>query len=231
MKNYALLIQLINMVEIIENQNGGEKEISLADFSNYIIRQSQVPLSDNQHADSMAALIPGERTSSFIDLEKDKRVENNISRIIVLLNRHVRNYTKKVFDDTPLQTLEEFSYLTMLYNVSSLTKSELINLNFQEKTSGTEVIKRLLAYRLAVQFDDQLDKRSQRVKITDSGKELIDSIAKDISSVSESLVSILPNKERERLLAILQKLDVYHSAEFSKNKVVKYRNTKSAGSR
>ncbi|RZJ87220.1 MAG: MarR family transcriptional regulator, partial [Chryseobacterium sp.] len=154
--------------------------------------------------------------------------ENNISRIIVLLNRHVRNYTKKVFDDTPLQTLEEFSYLTMLYNVSSLTKSELINLNFQEKTSGTEVIKRLLAYGLAVQFDDQLDKRSQRVKITDSGKELIDSIAKDISSVSESLVSILPNKERERLLAVLQKLDVYHSTEFSKNKVVKYRNAKPA---
>ncbi len=219
MKNYSLLVQLIGIVEQLENEHGQEKEISLNDFSDYLMsKKAATPFADE--GNPKIKLIPEERTSKVISLEKKKGTENNISRLLLLLTRHARNYAKKAFENTPFQTLEEFSYLAMLYNVPSVTKSELINNNFQEKTSGTEVIRRLLANEVATQFDDKLDKRSKRVMITAKGKKLLESVFRNMGYISELLVHNLSTEERSFLLAILQKLDTYHRAEFPNTKAL-----------
>lgn len=114
----------------------------------------------------------------------------------------------------------------MLYNATSVTKSELINNNFQEKTSGTEIIRRLIAHELALQFDDKLDKRSKRVMITPQGKKLLESIFSNMSSISELLVHNLSADERGYLLAILQKLDTFHRAEFPATKAFRIEDLK-----
>ncbi|QXV63766.1 winged helix DNA-binding protein [Mucilaginibacter sp. 21P] len=213
-KHYNLLVQLIHLVEELENEHGFEKDLTMQDFQDYLNRSKakEVALVSQQDNPSIK---PEQRESDVINLDKKKNVENNISRLLLLLNRHARNYSKKAFENTPLQTLEELSYLAMLYNITSITKSELINQNFQEKTSGTEVIRRLLANELAVQFNDGLDKRSKRLKITENGKRLLESMFKKLGLVSELLVHNLATDERDMLLAILQKLDIFHRSEYA----------------
>ena len=52
----------------------------------------------------------------------------------------------------------------------SLNKGELIQKQVMEKTSGTEIINRLIKLGLIEQFDDETDKRSMRVKMTVLGR-------------------------------------------------------------
>lgn len=212
MKNYSLLIQLIGIAEQIENEHGQEKEVTLNEFADYLKNKIDTNLPKEELP--QLSLKPAERSSQVIDIERKKGLENNISRLFLLLVRHARNYAKKAFENTPLQTLEEFSYLAMLYNAPSITKSELITNNFQEKTSGTEVIRRLIKNEMALQFDDKLDKRSKRVSITPKGREMLESIFRDMGSISELLVHDLTTAEREYLLAILQKMDKFHRLSF-----------------
>ncbi|QXV66776.1 winged helix DNA-binding protein [Mucilaginibacter sp. 21P] len=213
-KNYNLLVQLIHLVEELENEHGFEKDLTMQDFQDYLNRSKPKEVAHSSQQNQIS-IKPEQRESDVINLDKKKNVENNISRLLLLINRHARNYAKKAFENTPLQTLEELSYLAMLYNITSITKSELINQNFQEKTSGTEIIRRLLANELAVQFNDGLDKRSKRLKITENGKRLLESMFKKLGLVSELLVHNLATDERDMLLAILQKLDIFHRSEYA----------------
>lgn len=213
MKNYRLLRQLISVTEQLENEYGQEKEISLEEFANYL--KSKTDEVSAKKVTPTLNLKHVERTSDVIKLEKKKGVENNISRLLLLLVRHARNYAKKAFENTPLLSLEDFSYLASLYNASSVTKSELIAYNFQEKTSGSEVIRRLISNKLVSQFDDKLDKRSKRVSITPEGKKLLESTFGNMSIISEFLVLNLTPEERSYLLAILQKLDAFHRTSFA----------------
>lgn len=213
MKNYSLLVKLINVTEQLENEYDQEKEISLNEFAEYLKKKTDAA----QAADIVQKinLSPLARTSDVINLDNKKGNENNISRLLLLLVRHARNYAKKAFEQTPLTSLEDFSYLASLYNTPSITKSELIAYNFQEKTSGSEIIRRLIANGLAAQFDDKLDKRSKRVNITPEGKHLLKTVFGKMGLVSEFLVSNLTANERNVLLAILQKLDEFHRNSFS----------------
>jgi DNA-binding MarR family transcriptional regulator len=52
----------------------------------------------------------------------------------------------------------------------SLSKSELIQKQVMEKTSGTEIINRMIKMGLIESFNDETDKRSVRVKMTPAGR-------------------------------------------------------------
>ncbi len=59
--------------------------------------------------------------------------------------------------------MDEYTYLISLLNCESLSKTELNNMNAMEKTSGNEVINRLLRKELIDQRRDEADRRSMRV--------------------------------------------------------------------
>jgi DNA-binding MarR family transcriptional regulator len=212
MKNYELLRQLIDIAEQLENEYHGRKAITLDDFANYLKANTDARNKEKPALPLNAK--PLHRRSEVIELDTKNSIENNISRLLLLLVRHARNYAKKAFENTPLLSLEDFSYLATLYNLPSSTKSQLIAYNFQEKTSGTEVIRRLLSNGLAAQFDDKLDKRSQRVSITPKGKKVLESVFQNMGVVSNLLVASISAEERSYLLTILQKLDSFHRSAF-----------------
>jgi DNA-binding MarR family transcriptional regulator len=96
----------------------------------------------------------------------------------------------------------------------SLTKTELINKQIMEKTSGTEVIKRLLNNGMISEFSDENDRRSVRVKITPKGYQSIAGILPNMSLVSEIVVGNLSEQEIVTLAYLLKKLDHYHNDIF-----------------
>ena len=68
-------------------------------------------------------------------------------------------------------TMDDYTYLVCLLRISMMTKTELNNLNVMEKTSGTEVINRLLRRGLIEQHVNEEDHRSFYVSITEKGRE------------------------------------------------------------
>lgn len=129
----------------------------------------------------------------------------------MLRYRYAKGYIKKALKDSLIQNPEEFSYLIVLMTFDSLTKTELIVKNVMEKTSGAEVIRRLVNLGLIRQFADEADKRTMRVAVTDLGKAELTRIMPKMQQVSNLVVGDLTETEIMSLSYMLRKLDYFHN--------------------
>ncbi len=136
---------------------------------------------------------------------------SDISVLLALMYRYAKSYIKKALKESPFRTADEFSYLITLMTYSSMTKTELINKQVMEKTSGTEVIRRLISRGFIIEFDDNGDKRSKRIKITEQGKKAIFDILPAMNTVSGIITGNLTGDEINTLAYILKKLDYFHN--------------------
>jgi MarR family transcriptional regulator, lower aerobic nicotinate degradation pathway regulator len=141
---------------------------------------------------------------------QDNAKDVNLSILIGTLFRYVKNYSKKVFENSQVQTIDEFTYLAILMNYGSMSKSELISRNVHEKTTGMEIIRRLIKYDFITQTDDLNDKRSQIITITEKGKVEIFQLFHEMSKVSTIVSGDLSAQEKMILSYLLQKLDIFH---------------------
>jgi len=100
----------------------------------------------------------------------------------------------------------------------SLSKTELIVKQVMEKTSGTEIINRLLKLGLVEQYNDDIDKRSVRVKITLTGRMELVKVLPQMNNVSKVVVGNLNETEKGMLAYMLRKLEHYHNDIFLNKK-------------
>lgn len=203
MKSYELVHQLLNLVEQYEQESKG-KEIFLNDFSGFLI--NHLEYSDTSLTSLDARFGKKEAESQ----ELAYQIDNAIGRLFVYMSRYAKSYIKKSLEGTPLQSPEDFTCLAILLTHDSLSKGELISKNIQEKTSGTEVIRRLLSNGLVKQWDDQADKRSKRISITESGKNLLYLVFDDMNYVGKMVTGNLSYPEKLKLQYLLQKLETFH---------------------
>lgn len=160
--------------------------------------------------------ISGKKRDWFKD--EYRNTASDISILIVLMNRYAKWYMKKVIRDSQLQTPDEFSFLITLMTYDSLSKSELITKQVMEKTSGTEVIRRLIKRGLIAESADNTDKRSIRVSITKSGRDEILRLLPLMSKVTKIVVGNLNAEEINTLSYLLKKLDYFHNNIYTNKK-------------
>jgi DNA-binding MarR family transcriptional regulator len=120
-------------------------------------------------------------------------------------------YTKKALKESNIKTVDEFSFLITLMTHNEMTKQELINLQIMEKTSGIEIINRLIRLEFIEQFDDEKDKRSKLLRITETGRRELMMILPRMNMVSKIVVGTLTKEEQNILTYLLRKLDHFHN--------------------
>ena len=205
MKNSELLIELIRHLDACESGQTDNHSLSLNDFIGYLNA-----LDGGEHAPMRK--IEGDQET---DSQREKRnAPNNVSILLVLMYRYVRIYIKKALKDSPVQTADEFSFLITLMTYESMTKTELITNQVMEKTSGTEIIKRLLKQGLIREFADPVDKRSVRVAITEKGRKELTATFPGMNVVAKIVIGSLSHSEIKTLFYLLKKLDFYHNDIF-----------------
>ena len=213
MKSYALIHQLLNLVETLEQENNG-REISLQEFAGFLLNQVSGPLGEPANSDTRFGNEEMYAQSAAFQLD------NNIGRLFVYMSRYAKSYIKKTLDGTALQSGEDFTALAILLTHEQLSKTELINYNLQEKASGMEVIRRLLAAGLIRQWDNPQDKREKYVGVTPAGRKLMYRVFVEIGDVSKVITGDLTTAEKVNLLYLLQKLDNFHYALHEKKAIV-----------
>ena len=203
MRSYDLIHQLISLVEEFEKESQ-EKELSMVDFTGFLVNYVEKP---NHHKITEDVRFGGnEKEATALAYQ----IDNNIGRLFVYMSRYAKWYIKKALENTQLQSAEDFTCLAILLTHDSLLKGDLINRNIQEKTSGTEVIRRLIAAGLVRQWDDENDKRGKRISITQEGKQLLYIVFNDMNNVGKMITGDLTFSEKLTLQYILQKLELYH---------------------
>lgn len=205
MSKKKILLELIEKLYAFEAENVHMDSWEMSDFIGYLNAQYHTETTEIRQ-------LEGENEAWVNDTYGG--VNQDISILIVLMSKYAKLYTKKALKESPIQTTEEFSFLITLLTHDSLTKTELVNKMIMEKTSGAEVLKRLLRQKLIRQFEDTQDKRSVRVAITDAGRREIIGILPGMSRVSDVVVGNLDQNERNTLAFLLKKLDYYHNDIF-----------------
>lgn len=161
-------------------------------------------------------IIDNETNSQFSTSTKKTKnlvvnnIEEEISRLLVLMYRYAKVHLKTYLSDFPELIQEDFTYLYALKRVGSLTKTQLIETNVHEKTSGLEVIRRLIAHGLVKESIDKIDKRSKRLVITPKGDKAFWSIKAVTNKVAKLITGKLTKEEKLQFYHILRKLDAFH---------------------
>jgi DNA-binding MarR family transcriptional regulator len=145
-----------------------------------------------------------------VQSKNDIRINSRIASGVGLLYRFTKLYAKYSFENSVIQSIDEFTYLVSLLYNPTLSKSELIDKMVQEKSTGTEIIKRLLKNKLITEIISKEDKRRKLVSITAIGKKELDQLFPILENISNKVVGDLTNTEKKVLDTMIEKLENYH---------------------
>ena len=170
--SYPLLHELLDLVERYEEFRGNAEQ-SMSNF----LRFADQTLEQQTSSEEPKA---GMRGHAYLNAM--------IARDISFVYRYMRYFVRKAIKDTPLQTIDEYSYLITLMAKGEMTKTELNNYNVIEKTSGSEIIRRLLKSGLISQTRNLQDRRSLLLSITPKGREVVKELLPRMQQSSDLLL-------------------------------------------
>lgn len=137
-------------------------------------------------------------------------IDGKIAACIGILFRFAKNDSKEVFAQSSLQSLDEFGYLAYLLQHQKCSKTFLIDMMLHEKSTGTEILKRLLMYGFVEETKNTSDGRSKLISITKKGIKEITDLLPRMSELSRSITQFLDENEKIVLCNLLEKLEIGH---------------------
>lgn len=210
MKTKNVLYELIEFLDQFEQEvEESNVEITMTDFLGFLNSKYK---SKNVKTQQLRGDYQGYK------YEEKNGPSTDISILIVLMFRYAKGYIKKALRDSAIKSADEFSFLMTLMTYDSLSKSELIHKQVMEKTSGTEIINRMIKMGLVESFNDEADKRSVRVKMTALGRIEIIKILPEMQKVSKIVTGNLNETEKSAMAYMLRKLEHYHNDIFTNKK-------------
>lgn len=142
--------------------------------------------------------------------ENGRSAESVINTSLVHLYRYAKLYSKLAISDAPFSTIDDVIFLINLQHFGSMSKKALIDLNIHEKSTGIQIINRLLLAGFIQETIDEKDRRSKQVEITDLGQASLEANMRKIRAASKMVVGNLDEEEKHQLIALLQKLENFH---------------------
>ncbi|HNM27557.1 MAG TPA: winged helix DNA-binding protein [Saprospiraceae bacterium] len=137
-----------------------------------------------------------------------------IAMYLSFMARYARFYSRRVFRDTDIYSEDDWGVLVSLYPHTRLKKTDVIRQCIMEKSSGNEVLKRMLKQGLLLELEHPDDKRAKLIGLTDAGRAAFESVQYGIARLSDTVVADLTVMEKTTLLNILNKLHRYHKPVF-----------------
>ncbi len=204
--DFDLLTNIIEAFKTYQLSAGNNKKSSVSDFAVWVNEQTF----QKEKADSTPLT---ENIGNYA-------LEVEISTLVICLNRYSRLLIKKGLINFPQLVSEDFTYLYTLMDVESMTKIQLIEKNVHEKPTGLEVIKRLLKHGLVDERNDEIDKRSKRVFLTDKGKALFFATIEQMNKVALIVSGNLTHNEKTQLHTLLKKLEDFHNPIYLSHKEI-----------
>ncbi len=205
-----ILIELVKYLDEYESETG--KTGSNPNFSDFLGFLNSKHLPENVKTNELRG------NYEAFDDKAQTGPATDISILIVLLFRYAKGYIRKALRNSPIKSADEFSFLMTLMTYKNLSKSELIQKQVMEKTSGTEIINRLIKLGLIEQADNESDKRSIMVNMTEYGRAEIYKILPQMQMVSQIVTGNLNETEKSTLAYTLRKLDYFHNDVFINKK-------------
>jgi DNA-binding MarR family transcriptional regulator len=147
-----------------------------------------------------------ERTKPKTPLEeRPLPIESRLMIMIGKISRMHTTYAGIALKGTGLNQIEEFGLLiTIATQPGDPKKTEVIQPNMLELSSGTNMLERLRKKGLIEEYDDQVDRRSKRLKLTDAGKKTVQKTTSKIGKLAKMMLSDLDDEDKQLCIQLLK---------------------------
>jgi len=142
--------------------------------------------------------------------KKVNETETAISILLGMLSKYARIYSKTALTGLPVSNSDEFGYLARLSSFQQMPKTVLATSGMDGKTTGMEMVNRLISQELIAELDNPDDKRSKLVRLTTKGRKVLAECYIRMGKVARYVSGDLTVAEKQTLKKILQKLEAYH---------------------
>jgi DNA-binding MarR family transcriptional regulator len=190
---YNLLKSLIPLIEKYEQETEGDD--NLEDFLCWASGNKNKSIS---------------RDRNDLEIPPGENLEGVLGKYIVFLYRYARSYVRKALEDTALTHFDDFAFLVTVWADQALSKTALIQKNIMDKSSGSEIIKRLIRQGFMEEISSETDKRSKLVKLTPYGTMALMQTFEKMGNVSMLISGNLSEAEKIQLFELLHKLHHFH---------------------
>jgi len=170
---------------------------------------------DDKHFASWLSAEVNAFNTTAIELTPD--TDGDISMYIIFMYKYALFYSRKVFKHSIIYSIEDFGVLATLLPDKQLKKADVIRETISEKSSGNEVLKRLLRQKLIKETNNPNDKRSKLLEITADGMNEMNALWEQIEKMGALVTGNLSGKEKIMLLNMLSKLHEFHKPLFEAN--------------
>ncbi|SHF22608.1 DNA-binding transcriptional regulator, MarR family [Flavobacterium fontis] len=145
-------------------------------------------------------------------MENENEDKRDLLILLTYLFKYARLYIKKALVHSKIQTVDEFAFLINLIMTPDLTKSALFAKTITEKTSGTEIIKRLRERGLVEEYKNEINKKNVYLRLTPLGKSELLQVMPNMQLVTEIVSGTLSEFELKFMHQVLTKLEKMHNS-------------------
>jgi DNA-binding MarR family transcriptional regulator len=141
-------------------------------------------------------------------------VDGLISMYFGFMSNYATYYARRVFRHLDLYSLTDWAFLATLEQEEPLTKTALIQKNILEKSTGTEVLKRLKRQGFIEELPNPEDRRAKLVRLSEKGQVVVAEANARIRPMGQVVTGDLSAAEKQQLLTLLHKLHRFHRPIF-----------------
>jgi DNA-binding MarR family transcriptional regulator len=132
-------------------------------------------------------------------------------------------YANIALQDTGLSQIEEFGILITIHRLSEdPKKTEVIQSNIIQLSSGTNMLERLKKKGLLKEYDDPVDRRSKRLKLTEEGKKAVQKGTSRMGKLARMMLRELDDEDKQLCIQLLKSTEAKFSVLLPKQKNKKF---------
>lgn len=120
-------------------------------------------------------------------------------------------YARIAISETELKSFEGFPYLNALKHRGESRKTDVINHNLAELSTGIEILKRLKKQGMITERQDPEDGRSRLVKISPQGEEVLQQCYEKLRYVTEMIFDGTDEDDIQLCIQLLKQIEIRHA--------------------
>lgn len=127
-------------------------------------------------------------------------------------------YSKMALQDMPGFELEWFYFLSAIYHLREVKKTQVIQYNFAEQTTGIDTLNKLKNHGYIVERTDPDDKRAKLVRLTPEGEKVLFHLYQLLYKPTLLMYNEIDAKDKQVVVNILKNTEQKHQDILSHSK-------------
>jgi DNA-binding MarR family transcriptional regulator len=137
--------------------------------------------------------------------------ENMLLKLLGGISGIGQVYARELLSDLPEIQPKDFYYLVNIWHAGDSHKTEIINRQLSELSTGIDILNHLKEIDLIEERIDPSDRRAKLISITEKGKKVLYQCFQRMSKVGAILFDEVAEEDRKLCIQLLKKVVVKHS--------------------